>query len=156
VHAECTVQSRQDFLQWGIPCLDSDGLRGAANLYFGEHRRRSNCQSGAQQDCNPDPVMRRAEGAYSDGGSCRQFCNLPVGAPFVGSSSRHEARRKTSVLLLTVVPVIYVLTNWIFEDAVPLLNLALLLASLHHGQREATISSQPDNSTLVPFPEPVT
>jgi hypothetical protein len=110
MHTECTVQSRQDFLQRGVPSLDSDDFRGAANLDFGKHRRRSNCQGGAQQDCDPNPAMTPAEGSYWDGPSCGQFCNLPL----AHRSYRRQfqptpgARYKMLEPLLTVVPVINV------------------------------------------------
>jgi hypothetical protein len=48
MHTESSAQSCEDFLDRGIARLDSDGLRAAANLYFGEHGGRSNCQGGAK------------------------------------------------------------------------------------------------------------
>jgi len=48
MHTECTPQSREDFLDRGVPRVDSDGLRAAANLHFREHRGRTNCQGGAE------------------------------------------------------------------------------------------------------------
>jgi len=48
MHTERTAQSREDFLDRGIPRLDSDGLGAAANLHFGEPRRRTNCQGRAE------------------------------------------------------------------------------------------------------------
>jgi hypothetical protein len=48
MHPECTVQSREDFLDRRIPRLDSDGLRVAANLQLRAHGGRSNCQGGAK------------------------------------------------------------------------------------------------------------
>jgi hypothetical protein len=59
---------------------------------------------------------------------------------------------------LTVVPVINVITNFIFEDTVPLLNPAfeLLLASSASASVRRPSVSQPGKPTLVPFREPIT
>jgi hypothetical protein len=62
MHIECTAQSRKDFLDRGILCLDSNGLRAAANLHFREHRRRSNCHGAAKRDHSPNGEISRADG----------------------------------------------------------------------------------------------